>query len=316
MPVPRHHQRDAHLLAVSPMVAAVAAPGQPIAVGLALEVRARHVIQQQVVVELEQLSQALLRWVSSARLCGSRRSSARYSRSSLIRSAGTPEKILQRRAPIPVLGDVQLARRLAQSRNHQDRRHRRPRHPLASFDQTHLAETIEASARHSRQPSHTSPKRRARSRRICSSRTATGSLGCPGSASNSSYCSSRPGDPQGQRAGPRPSLCIELAKLRHRLLHHSAAATHRAHQTPVAVRLAVLANRRVSQIHRRESSIAEFAPNSAPQQPRRVGTTRPFSNAAQSISSAKRAYPPSAPAATSAKIAQKNSCAHKLRKLG
>src|SRR5208337_1620931 len=30
------------------------------------------------------------------------------------------------------------------------------------------------------------------------------------------------------------------------LLHHSAAATHRAHQTPVAVRLAVLANRRVA----------------------------------------------------------------------
>ncbi len=62
-----------------------------------------------------------------------------------------------------------------------------------------------------------------------------------------------PRDPQGQGAGPRPSLPVELAKLRHRLLHHSAAATHRAHQTPVTVRLAVLANRRVSQIHRRES---------------------------------------------------------------
>ena len=39
---------------------------------------------------------------------------------------------------------------------------------------------------------------------------------------------------------------MRLAELRHRLLHDLAAAPHRAYQTPVAVRLAVLANRRVS----------------------------------------------------------------------
>src|SRR5208283_3693587 len=56
--VPRHHQADADLLAVSPMVAAVAAAGEPIALGVALEIRPRHIIQ--LIVEIEQRSQALL----------------------------------------------------------------------------------------------------------------------------------------------------------------------------------------------------------------------------------------------------------------
>jgi hypothetical protein len=42
------------------MVAAVAAAGEPIALGLALEIRARHIIKQQLIVEIEQRSQALL----------------------------------------------------------------------------------------------------------------------------------------------------------------------------------------------------------------------------------------------------------------
>ena len=36
-----------------------------------------------------------------------------------------------------------------------------------------------------------------------------------------------------------------LAQMRNRLLHHPATTTHRPHQTPVGVRLAVLADRRV-----------------------------------------------------------------------
>ena len=56
----RHHQADADLLAVRPMVAAVAARGQRVGLRLALEVGAGHVVQQQLVVELEQLAQAAL----------------------------------------------------------------------------------------------------------------------------------------------------------------------------------------------------------------------------------------------------------------
>ena len=56
----RHHQPDAHLLAVTPMVAAVAALGERIGGGLSLEIRARHVVEQKLVVEPEQLAQAPL----------------------------------------------------------------------------------------------------------------------------------------------------------------------------------------------------------------------------------------------------------------
>ncbi len=41
-----------------------------------------------------------------------------------------PQQIAQRRAAIPVLGDVQLARQLAEPRCHQNGRHLRPRDPL------------------------------------------------------------------------------------------------------------------------------------------------------------------------------------------
>ncbi len=56
----------------------------------------------------------------------------------------------QRSEPVAVRLDqirlerAQLARRLAQARNHQDCRDRRPRCPLAAFNQAVLAETIES----------------------------------------------------------------------------------------------------------------------------------------------------------------------------
>jgi hypothetical protein len=53
------------------------------------------------------------------------------------------QQIAQRRAAIPILGDVQLARRLAQPGNHQDRRHRRPRHPLAAARQRLATQLVE-----------------------------------------------------------------------------------------------------------------------------------------------------------------------------
>ena len=54
-----------------------------------------------------------------------------------------------------------------------------------------------------------------------------------------------PGDLE--RPGPRPgaSLGVEFAELRHRLLHDFATVADGAHQTPIGVRLPVLANRRV-----------------------------------------------------------------------
>jgi hypothetical protein len=58
-----------------------------------------------------------------------------------MRSAGTPKRSSSHAAR-PILGNVKLARRLAQARNHQDRRDR-PRRPLAAFDQAVLGELID-----------------------------------------------------------------------------------------------------------------------------------------------------------------------------
>jgi hypothetical protein len=125
-----HHQRDAHLLAVGPMIARVTAPGLRIGLRLALKIGARHLIEQHLVVDGEQLSAALRQMRFDRRLV----------RQQMIEPAVEPvlvdgfvaklQQIAQRRAAIPVLGDVQLARRLAEPRCHQNGRHLRPRDPL------------------------------------------------------------------------------------------------------------------------------------------------------------------------------------------
>ena len=49
--VKAHHQRDAHLFAIRPMVTRVAALCQRVGFGLALKISTRHVIQQYFVVD-------------------------------------------------------------------------------------------------------------------------------------------------------------------------------------------------------------------------------------------------------------------------
>ena len=72
-----------------------------------------------------------------------------------------------------------------------------------------------------------------------------------------------------QRPRLKPSVLIELAKLRHRLLDHAPADAHAAHQAPVAVNLPVLLANRVAQVH------APSQPPPAPKKIPKVGTTRP-----------------------------------------
>jgi hypothetical protein len=54
-----HDQRDAHLLAVGTMIARIPAPGLRIGLRLALEIRARDVVEQHFVLDCEQLAAAL-----------------------------------------------------------------------------------------------------------------------------------------------------------------------------------------------------------------------------------------------------------------
>ena len=90
---------------------------------------------------------------------------------------GQAQQILQRRAAVPVLGDVQLARRLAQPREHQHRGHRRPRHLLPASRQQLLAQARRAAApATASSPATRRRSERPRSSRMRSSRTGTAAL--------------------------------------------------------------------------------------------------------------------------------------------
>ena len=86
----------------------------------------------------------------------------------------------------------------------------------------------------------------------------TGTVSCRLPSSNSRACFRRADQPARQRARLNPPVLIELAKLRHRLLNHPPPDTNAAHQTPVAMNLAVLLANRVAQVH------APSEPTSAP----------------------------------------------------
>ena len=92
----------------------VAALGQRIGRALALEVRARHVVQQQVVLQVEQVSQPLLQMLLDARFVRQQPVQAVVEtiRMHLLRRHA--QQVLQRRAAIPRGLDVQLARRPAE----------------------------------------------------------------------------------------------------------------------------------------------------------------------------------------------------------
>jgi hypothetical protein len=121
-----HDQRDAHLLAIRPMIPRVAAPRQRICFGLALEICARDIIEQHFVLNRKQLA-AAPRQMRFERL---------LVQNKMIEGAVKPvlvdlivlklQQIGKRRAAIPILGNVQFARRLTQPRRHQNGRHLRP----------------------------------------------------------------------------------------------------------------------------------------------------------------------------------------------
>src|SRR5262249_48176423 len=73
----------------------------------------------------------------------------------------------------------------------------------------------------------------------------------------------------GQRPRLKPTVLIEFAEMRHGLLNDPPSNAHTAHQTPIAVDLAVLLANRVAQIH---------APSQPPKSQKKipkVGTTHP-----------------------------------------
>ena len=154
------------------------------------------------------------------------------------------QEIRQRRPPVPILGDVQLARWLAQPRNHQDRRHRRPRHPLTT--RRHLLDTkpieLQRAPQPPAQPDVAKTPRPLQPNLLQPNRHRLASI--PGQLEKLVLLAPAR-DLQRQPPSPRASFPVKLAQLCNRLLHHLATTTNRPHQSPIGVRLAVLADRRM-----------------------------------------------------------------------
>ena len=138
-----HDKGDAHLLAVGAMIAGIAALRLRVRLRLAFEIGARHVVEQHVVLDCEQLSASLGQMPFHGGLV----------REQVIERAIEPilvdllfaelQQIAKRRPAIPVLGNVQLARRLAQPSRHQHRRHLRPGDPFLAHRKQPPAQLFE-----------------------------------------------------------------------------------------------------------------------------------------------------------------------------
>ena len=176
------------------------------------------------------------------------------------------QQIAERRPTIPIFGNVQLARRLAETGRHQNSRHLRPRDPFQTHRQQLSAQFLKAgSAPECERQVHIAKLTRAfdanalqthRHRQIFAAvLEQLRLLGC-------AYQLAR------QRPCLNTTALIELTEPRHRLLNDAPPDTNTANQAPVTVNLAVLPANRVAQIH---------AP-SQPEPPRKkmpkVATTR------------------------------------------
>ncbi len=139
-----NHQPDADLFAVGPMVARVAALGQRIAVGLALEIRAGHVVQQQVVLDAEQLAQAVLQ-EGFQRFFMRQNRVQRAIETLLVDLLGrNAQEIDQRALGVKMLGDVQFARRLAEAAEDQHQGHQRPGDFFAAVGKRAVEKVLQA----------------------------------------------------------------------------------------------------------------------------------------------------------------------------
>ncbi len=246
-PLARDHQRQADLLAVGPVIAAVAPLRQRVALRQALEVDAGHVIEEQVVVEREQLAEAGHEMLLELPLVGQQAIESPIQPVVVDQRGGQREQVFQRGAAVPVLRDVQLARRLAQPRQHQHRGHGRPRHRFPAFGQQPLQQLVQPQGAPERPPQPDIPK------------------GAPPLQANAfevdgdrvvgfarlEQVGLRPiaGDRTRQRLRAGATMHVQLAEVRNGLLDHRAPDPHGADELPVGVNLAVLPSRRVAQIH-------------------------------------------------------------------
>ena len=230
------------------MIAAVAALREWIARRQALEVCAGHVIEQQIVVEREELAQAPFQMRLERGLVRQQPVEGAVQPVVVDLRARDLEQVLQRGAAVPVLGDMQLARRLAQAGEHQDRGHRRPGHRLAPRRQQLRAQGVQPQRAPERPPEPHRPERpgalQADLIQPHRDRLARRAL-----RFEQLVLRAASGDLLGQGARLGAALCVQFAEVRHGLLDDPAAAANRADQAPVRVRLPPLPPHGVPQVH-------------------------------------------------------------------
>ena len=261
-----HDKRDAHLLAVGPMIAGVAALRQRIRFRLAFEIRARDVVEQHFVLDRKQLAAALRQMRFERRLVHEQMIEAAIKAILVDLLIAELQQIAERRAPVPILGNVQLARRLAEPRRNQHGRHLRPGDAFLARRKQPLAQLLKARpAPQRKRQIHIAELTRAldanalqahRHRQMFAA--VVEQLRLLGSADQ----------PARKRSRLNAPVLIELAEMRHRLLDDAPPDTHAAHQPPIAVNLPVLLANRVAQVH------APSEPHRQRKKIPKVGTTR------------------------------------------
>ena len=198
-----HDQRDAHLLAVGSMIAASsrAAPADWPPPRLRSRCSSRRTAAPR--------SRPRTARRTRRDRCAS---SSPCARSNMIERAVEPilvdllvpelQQIAKRRAPVPVLGDVQLARRLAQPRRHQHRRHLRPGTRLLAYGSSRSHRSPQAPSRATAQAPNTH-RRTGASARCARPSAAPAPSDAALPSSNSAACS---GAPIRRRANARASM--------------------------------------------------------------------------------------------------------------
>src|SRR3974377_406141 len=139
-----HDQRNADLVAVRSTIARIAALRLRVGFRLALEIGARDVVEQYLVLDCKQLSAALRQMRFECGLVYEEMVAAAVEAILVDLFIPKLQQIGKRRAPIPILGNVQFARRLAESCKHKHRRHLCPSDMLLSNRQNSLTYLLKA----------------------------------------------------------------------------------------------------------------------------------------------------------------------------
>ena len=242
--------------AVGTAVAGIAPLGQAVARTLALEVRARDVIQEQVVLHVEKASQAILEMLLDRLLAGQEDVHRRIEPVRIHLFGRHTQEVVQRRPRIPRLFDVQLARRLAEPGDRENRRHRRPGNFFPARRNQPLQQLVQLQ-QPPQPPRHPDVAKVPQPLQRHVLQTHQHRLFLVERIVIVRRIEQRPLRPLPARKvpsqlGPAVLLApLQLAQVSHHPLPRAAARAIRLDQRPVAVRLAVLPPPVASQKHRR-----------------------------------------------------------------